>query len=447
MALEQHRGLNRIRTGSAGTADARGTDPRGAVAHAAGATIVPFPDPAAHPHAAARRPVVIASIMRPVGETGVRAHMRALLSAVANGRRDDGAQAWPTITIATPFAAPWRIGMLIGARALIEPLSPSLAVRWYRTGHGWTLRAVLERELRGGAPCTIYAQCPVSAAAALTARVNPRQRVVLAVHFNVSQADEWALAGRIPHGSQDFYAIRAFEARWLPQVDALVFVSHFMRRVLLERLPMLAHTPHAIVPGFVAAPARPDEADDSEAWRSSTFDADLVSIGALEPRKNQALQLDIIAAAREQGSRLTLTMVGDGPERAALEARATRLGIRDAVRFAGYVPDAARLLEHHRALLHTGQIENQPVAAIEALAAGRPIVAVPTGGTGELFDDGVEGLALPPDDPAGSARLITELLADPVRLAAMERAARARHAARHAPHRVARQLVDFLEQA
>jgi len=72
---------------------------------------------------------------------------------------------------------------------------------------------------------------------------------------------------------------------------------------------------------------------------------------------------------------------------------------------------------------------------------------VPAGGTGEIFDDGVEGLALPADDPTGAAERILELLADQPRLAAMGRAARARHAARHASGRVARQLIDFLERA
>lgn len=394
-----------------------------------------------------RRPVLIASLMRPIGETGVRAHMRAVQSAIASGRRDDGAEAWPAVAVVSPFAAPWRIGMLLGVRALIEPVFPSLAVRWYRTGHGALLRSVLTRRLADGAPCTLYAQCPVSAAAALAARANARQKVVMAVHFNVSQADEWVQTGRIPDHGQDFYAIRAFEARWLPQVDALVFVSRFMRDVLLERLPMLARVPHAIVPNFVADPGEPTVVGAIGNGASEAFDADLVSIGTLEPRKNQAAQLEILAAARHAGTPLTLTIVGDGADRARLEARAAALGLADAVRFAGYVPDAARLLARHRALLHTARIENLPVAPIEALAAGRPILAVPTGGTGELFDDGVEGLALPADDPPAAAARIASLLADPMRLAAMGRAARARHAARHAPGRVARQLIDFLEQA
>jgi len=396
------------------------------------------------------RPVVIASIMRPMGETGVRAHMRALVSAVAIGRRDDGPEAWPQVSVVSPFAAPWRIGILLGVRALIEPLFPSLAVRWYRTGHGWLLRSVLARRLADGAPCTIYAQCPVSAAAALTARASPRQKVVMAVHFNVSQADEWVLSGRIPDHGYDFYAIRAFEARWLPQVDALVFVSRFMRDVLLERLPMLAKVPHAIVPNFVADPGEPTvlaSIGGAAAGHGEAFDADLISIGTLEPRKNQAAQLEIVAAAHRAGRPLTLTIVGDGPDRQKLEARAAELGIAGAVRFAGYVADAARLLPRHRALLHTAHIENLPIAPIEALAAGRPVLAVPAGGTAELFDDGIEGLALPADDAEAAARRIVELVVDPARVAAMGKAARARYVARHASNQVARQLIDFLDRA
>ncbi|MFA7523743.1 MAG: hypothetical protein WCY39_00020, partial [Oscillospiraceae bacterium] len=89
-------------------------------------TALPATD-AMRPQGSARppRPVLIASIMRPTGETGVRAHMRALLSAVAIGRRDDGDEAWPAVSVVSPFTAPWRIGMLLGARALIEPFFPS----------------------------------------------------------------------------------------------------------------------------------------------------------------------------------------------------------------------------------------------------------------------------------------------------------------------------------
>src|SRR5690606_13847441 len=236
---------------------------------------------------------------------------------------------WPAVSVVSPFAAPWRIGMLLAARALIEPFSASLAVRWYRTGHGWLLRSVLARRLADGAPCTVYAQCPVSAAAALTARASRAQKVVMAVHFNVSQADEWVHSGRIPDHGHDFYAIRAFEARWLPQVDALVFVSRFMRNVLLERLPMLARVPHAIVPNFVAERAGPPLAGAIGAvgaGPTEALDADLISIGTLEPRKNQAAQLEIVAAAHRAGRPLTLTIVGDGPDRQKLEARAAELG-------------------------------------------------------------------------------------------------------------------------
>src|SRR5690606_6874075 len=158
--------------------------------------------------------------------------------------------------------------------------------------------------------------------------------------------------------------------------------SRFMRDVLLERLPMLARVPHAIVPNFVTDPGEPTLVGAIGAGASEAYDADLVSIGTLEPRKNQAAQLEIVAAAHRAGAPLTLTPRGGGPDRAMREPRAAALGIADTVRFAGYVPDAARLLARHRALRHTARVENLPVAPIEALAAGRPIVAVPAGGTG-----------------------------------------------------------------
>ena len=390
--------------------------------------------------------------MRPDGETGVRAHLRALAAFLAGesqaGRLPAG------YALASPFDAPAPLALpFLGVRRLLEPLSGTAAVWWYRWAYPLLLRRALARRLRDGAPAVVLAQCPPSAAAALAARANPAQRVALTVHFNGSQADEWAGMRRIAREGALFRAIRAFEAEVLPQVDALVFVSEFMRAELARRVPAIAGVPYAVIPNFVDDPwAR--AASDDRGLRAGAqpagaepahAPADLIAIGSLEPRKNVAYVLEVLAHAHALGAPLTLTVVGDGPERAVLRRLATALGVAHAVRFAGYVPDARRLVAGHRALVHAAHAENLPLALVEALAEGVPVFAVPVGGVPEVFDDGVEGVRLPADDARAAAARVVAALADGAALQRMGEAARARFLARfHSPVAASR-LLGFLE--
>lgn len=373
-------------------------------------------------------PLIVATLLRAQGDTGVQTHVAAFAAyARAQGR---------AVEVVTPFAAPRALVLpVFGLRRVIDPLSGPASVWWYRHWHARFLQQALRRRLADGAPCTVVAQCPLSAAAALQARRSPAQRVMLVVHFNVSQADEWAGKGRIAADGALARRIRALEADTLPRTDGVVFVSDFIRRELVARIPALDGVPHAVVPNFVAPPAVADAGDDG----------DLLCIGTLEPRKNQRHALAIVAAARDLGQRLRLTLAGDGPDRAALEAQAQALGIADRVRFAGFVRQAALLFASHRASLHVATLENLPLALVEALAWSRPVFAAPVGGIPELFDDGVEGRAIPLDDPRAAALAIVEWLNAPERLRAAGAKARQRFDARFSAEAAGRRLLEFLE--
>ena len=144
--------------------------------------------------------IVVATLLRPEGETGVQTHMQALVTQL----RSQGRAA----TIVTPFSSrsPF-VRPVFAVRLPLRWLSRSLSVRWYRHWHAHYLRLALRQHLRAPAPGrVIYAQCPVSAAVALDVR-GP-EPVVMVAHFNVSQADEWAERGEIAVGGRYFRAIR-----------------------------------------------------------------------------------------------------------------------------------------------------------------------------------------------------------------------------------------------
>lgn len=375
-------------------------------------------------------PILVATLMRPHGTTGVQTYTNSLLRYLPAAGQE--------VALATPFGAPrWQLVPVFGLRRLLHPLSGTAGVWWYRHWHAHFLRAVLRRRLAGGQPCIVYAQCPPSAAAALAARRSEKQRVVLAVHFNVSQADEWAGKGDIAPGGRLFRSIRRFEEETLARVDGIVYVSRHMQEQVEARVPAARGIPARALPNFLAEqPARPV---------APKPDAELITIGTLEPRKNQAFLLRVLAAARDLGSRLRLDIVGDGPDRAALVALAAQLDLQDQVRFLGFRPDASALLEGHLAYVHAATMESLSIALVEGLRAGLPLFAAPRGGVPEVFDEGVQGRYWDLEDASRSARILTDTLADRSALTAMGQAGRQRFVERFSEAAVGNSLIAFLQ--
>jgi glycosyltransferase involved in cell wall biosynthesis len=121
----------------------------------------------------------------------------------------------------------------------------------------------------------------------------------------------------------------------------------------------------------------------------------------------------------------TFVLAGDGPLRAELEQRARELGVAGRCLFLGERADVPDLLAAADLFLLPSLWEGLPLSVLEAMAAGRPVVATAIGGTDEAVTDGVTGLLVPPRDPAAIAAAIARLRDDPglaERLAAAGRA-------------------------
>jgi len=341
-------------------------------------------------------PILIATLLNPAGPTGVQTHFRTFLSYLAGAGQ-------PGILI-TPYSAPrGLVYPLFAVRKLIDPFSATASVRWYRFWHAYLLEFALARRLASGEPGVIYAQCPLSARAALRARRAPSQRVVMVVHFNVSQADEWAAMRGIDPQGELARSIRALEAEVLPQLDGIVYVSRYMKSRLEERLPQLERVPSAVIPNFSRRPT---------AAGATALEAELISVGTLEPRKNQAFLIEVLAEIRRRNVPCSLALVGDGADRPMLEALARRLNVEDRVRFLGQHPDAIDLMRGARLYVHAARMENMPLALIEALACGLPILAPAVGGIVDVFEEGVQGRFWDIADVHGAASLVVQLLQD-----------------------------------
>ncbi|WP_127558657.1 glycosyltransferase family 4 protein [Nioella ostreopsis] len=140
----------------------------------------------------------------------------------------------------------------------------------------------------------------------------------------------------------------------------------------------------------------------------------LLFVGRLAAVKGVPVLLEALAEARRTRPDLTLTLVGDGPDRAALETQASDLDLAGAVTFAGYrsQSDVAELLARHDALILPSFAEGVPVVLMEAMAAKMPVIATAVGGVSELVEDGTNGYLVAPGDGAALRAAILRVMED-----------------------------------
>ena len=338
--------------------------------------------------------------------------------------------------VLTPFSRFKTVAYpVLAARRLIDLVSKPVGVWWFLHFRRLFLRLCLSHALRQGQVAVIYARCPNSAQAALEARRNSGQKVVMVVHFNRSQAEDWIHSGRIRKGDWVYRGIRNLELEVLPNLDGLQFVSQFMRDYIHEHHPEAVKCKSIVLPNFIEDPGSAAEVEPK---------GDLISIGSLEPRKNQAYLIQVLHEARLLGQRYSLTLVGQGPDRRCLQRLARELGVLDRVHFVGFKRNAARLLPMYRAYAHSALIENFPFVLVEAAAYGLPMLASPVGGVPEAFFDDEQGFYWPLDDPTEGARKLILLLEDKAIYARLAEGARKRFEANYTAKLVGPQLIKFL---
>jgi len=149
-----------------------------------------------------------------------------------------------------------------------------------------------------------------------------------------------------------------------------------------------------------------------------------------------------LRALVDRGVDAYLCLVGDGPDRADLERRVHELGVARRCLFVGYQEDVARFYDAIDVLLLTSVNEGTPVSVIEALAAGRPVVATRVGGVSDIVRDGVDGFLADVADVELLGARLAELAGDPELRARMGSAGCAHVTERYA---VAR-LVDDVDR-
>jgi glycosyltransferase involved in cell wall biosynthesis len=149
-----------------------------------------------------------------------------------------------------------------------------------------------------------------------------------------------------------------------------------------------------------------------------------ITVANLRPEKDHETLLKAAALLIEDVPSLRVRIVGSGPRRAALEARTAALGLGSHVEFLGHRDDVPALLADADAFVLPSRSEAFPNGAIEAMAAGLPVVASAVGGLLDLIDDGHTGRLVPPGDPAALAAVMRTWIEHPDRAAAIGAAGR-----------------------
>lgn len=205
-------------------------------------------------------------------------------------------------------------------------------------------------------------------------------------------------------------------------VDTFAVLGERMRRYYAS-LGIASHRLQ-VIPNGVALlpPTTAARRADARARLGVTQPFVVATVGRLAPEKNFPLLVDAFASALGGDPEAALVFIGDGSEREALQARAADRGIGDRVYFLGWRRDVAELLPALDVFALSSFSEGLPMAMLEAMSAGVPVVSTAVGDIPNVVTDGVSGTLVPPEDGAAMARAFAALRRAPTQAAQLGQA-------------------------
>lgn len=214
--------------------------------------------------------------------------------------------------------------------------------------------------------------------------------------------------------------------RWITRLHAwmvnrgiatlMVAVSERVRRKAIDEEGVLPERVIVIQNGIIP----PSGADFTDVERRRArqrlgVPADIVvalTVGRLTEQKGQVYLLRAVPLVLERFPHIVFLLAGDGPLRQELEGEARQLGIAEAVRFLGTRSDVPDLLRLADLFILPSVSEGMPVALLEAMMVGLPVIASQVEGVDEIVQDGQNGLTVPPADAKALSQAILRLASD-----------------------------------
>jgi glycosyltransferase involved in cell wall biosynthesis len=319
----------------------------------------------------------------------------------------------PRYAFSAAYLLPWKDHLVPRLEA------EGVVVTCLHGAHEWDPRwaARLRRLLRRDEPDVVHSHSPyVAAAARLVVRSLPRSSrpaLVCTEHNRWPRyrpVTRWA--NRLTYGLDDAHVAvsddvrESVPARWRDRVEVL---------------------PHGIHLASVAA-ERDHRAEVRDELGIADDELVVGTVANLVAKKDYP---NLLAAAGRvldghDGPRVRYVAVGQGPLESEIRERLRVLGFGDRFRLLGYRADATRVMSAFDVFTLASRHEGLPVSLMDALALGLPVVATAVGGVPQAVSDGVEGLLVPPEDPARLADAHLALARDPARREALGAAAQRR---------------------
>ena len=198
-----------------------------------------------------------------------------------------------------------------------------------------------------------------------------------------------------------------------PFIDTHVAVSADLRRWLIEHVHVRPDKVRVVPNGVDDTRFKPLAERESLRRQHGYGPTDLVfgAVGRLTPVKDHRSLLEAFHLMAVDHPHGRLLVVGDGPERPALEAQVRQRGLADRVRFVGHCDDVAPWLGMMDVFVHPSLMEGMSNAVLEAMAVALPVVATAVGGTPEVVEHEVTGRLVPPAAPAALSAAMTSYCA------------------------------------
>jgi glycosyltransferase involved in cell wall biosynthesis len=332
-----------------------------------------------------------------------------------------------------------------------ERLRPGLGHRWLLPTLGRMLAPRIRREIeRHPEIALVHVQEPFTYAAARS--VAGGRPIALTVHGPASR--EIASAYGLEPDHPTVLWLRGIENRAYREADAVVsvdlphadYVRSFGRKERLRVIPNFVDT-RRFHPGVTAA-RLPSAVQHAVADR-----AVILCPRRLVPKNGVEIALRAMAADARLSDCAALVVAGDGPKKAELESLCRELGLEPTVHWLGDVP-SGRMAELCRradvvvvpSVPSLGVVEATSIAALEAQACARPVVASAIGGLPEIIEHERTGVLVPASDPEALAKALLSLVSDPERASRIGMAA-AEQVRLHRSHVAgARSYAEFYEE-
>ncbi len=230
-------------------------------------------------------------------------------------------------------------------------------------------------------------------------------------------------------------------------IDGLIVISRAIERQC-RRIPFLADKPTALIWSIpdterFSAP-HPGARERIRTELSAPLEAPVVlCAGRLRPEKGQDVLLRAVPLLLERVPEVRVWLAGEGSHRGDYEKLARDLGVEDTVSFLGFRSDVPDLLAAADGVAVPSRSEGLGTAALEALAAGRPVVASDVGGLPDSVVPDQTGELVPPENPAALADALAHLLRDPERRSSLAKNGRALIREQFTLDALAQRTLDF----